>query len=95
MSALGRLEAAGAECAQPRPEPRTTLGDHHEAVGPTGDKDVQDLGKLEQLLADVLRSVTSSQHIDLMGVHAGPSVKEESPTTLHSTASHAYPDSPH
>jgi hypothetical protein len=74
MSPGRQLEASGPECAQPRPEPRTTLGDDHEAVRPTGDKDVQDLGKLEQLLADVLRSVASSQHIDLMGVHAGPSV---------------------
>ena len=76
MSPRWELEAASAQRAPPLPQPRTTLGDDNEAVWPTGGKHVEHLGKLEQRLPDVLRPVPSLQHMDLMGVHAGPSVKE-------------------
>jgi hypothetical protein len=65
--------ADGAERAQPLPRPRTAPGDDHEPIWPAGDKDVEDLGKLEELVAYFLHHVAGPGNVDLVGLHAGPS----------------------
>jgi hypothetical protein len=52
--------ADSAERAQPLPRPRTAPRNDHEPVRPAGDEDIQDLGKLEELMAYLLHDVAGT-----------------------------------
>lgn len=57
MSPDRHVLADGAERAQPLPRPRTAPRNDHEPIWPAGDEDIEDLGKLEELVAYFLHHV--------------------------------------